>query len=87
MVVDAGGYAGATGYEEQYVYDGTYGELTDAKRRIENEWFWVSQTYEVTARYLDARYGGAPIEASELERLSRAVSDLARRRDLSAATR
>lgn len=42
---------------------------------------------EVTARYLDARYGGASIEASELERLSRAVGDLGRRRDLSAATR
>jgi RHS repeat-associated protein len=50
VVVAAGGYAGSTGYEEQYVYDSSYGDLADAKRRVENEWFWISQTYDSLGR-------------------------------------
>lgn len=50
VVVAAGGSAGTTGYEEQYVYDSTYGDLVDTKRRIENEWFWQSQTYDSLGR-------------------------------------
>jgi len=65
VVVAAGGYAGATGYEEQYVYDPVYGDLIDAKRRVEGEWFWISQSYDSQGRLDILKYPNSVNASSE----------------------
>ena len=67
VVVAANGYAGPTGYQEQYVYDATYGELIDTKRRIDDRWFWITQSYDGQGR-LDVlkypNYGAGDTESA-----------------------
>ncbi len=56
VVVGVNGSAGATGYEENYVYDSSFGYLADAKRRIDNGWHWISQTYDALGRLDQLKY-------------------------------
>lgn len=64
-VVAANGSAGATGYEENYVYDSAFGYLADVKRRINNEWHWISQTYDALGRLNVLKYPNSVSASSQ----------------------